>query len=194
MSASNGLLWTLLWALIGLLLTIGGTFIEAFTTSPPWTWAEQGLQTRSLGVTLQIGAVLLTGCLGGRNAGALAQIAYLALGLAGLPFFFQGGSLSYLQQPTFGYLLGFVPGAWLCGFLAFKIRPKLENLTASCLAGLLVIHAAGLLYLIGLFYVGASVPLIEAIGEYSLAPLPGQLVVICAVAIIAFALRQVMFY
>ncbi|MEO8892890.1 MAG: biotin transporter BioY, partial [Coleofasciculaceae cyanobacterium] len=39
----------LLWALIGLLLTIGGTFLEAFVTNPPWDWSGQGVHTVSLG-------------------------------------------------------------------------------------------------------------------------------------------------
>ncbi len=81
MSASN----QLLWSLIGLLLTISGTFVEVYVTSSPWNWSHDGIQTLSLGVTYQIGAVLLVGCLGGRNAGALSQIAYLVLGLTWFP-------------------------------------------------------------------------------------------------------------
>ena len=63
----------LLWALIGLLLTIAGTFVEAFATNFPWTWSNQGIHSQSLGITYQIAAVLLTGCVGGKNAGILSQ-------------------------------------------------------------------------------------------------------------------------
>jgi len=34
--------------------------------------------------------------------------------------FAQGGGIDYPKQPQFGYLLGFIPGAWVCGFLAFQ--------------------------------------------------------------------------
>lgn len=193
MSAPN----ELLWALIGLLLTIGGTFLEAFTTNPPWAWSGDGVHTVSLGVTYQIGAVLLTGCLGGKTAGALSQIAYIVLGL-NLPVFTQGGGLSYLREPSFGYLLGFVGGAWVCGFLAFRMPPRLESLAFSCICGLLTIHLYGLGYLIIFHTFGLSIngglSLMQAIVKYSIYPLPGQLVVVCAVTVLAFALRQLMFY
>lgn len=183
----------LLWALIGLLLTIGGTFVEASIASPSWNFGPDALQAQSLGVSYQIGAVLLVGCLGGKKAGALSQIAYLALGLAWLPVFTKGGGLHYLREPTFGYLLGFVPGAWVCGWLAFKVAPRLEFLAASCLAGLLSVHAIGLIYL-ALTYSFNQDQVLPAAVKYSLHPLPGQLAIACAVSVLAFILRQVMFY
>jgi biotin transport system substrate-specific component len=187
----------LLWALIGLLLTIGGTFLEAFVTNPPWDWSGQGVHTVSLGVSYQIGAVLLTACLGGKNAGALAQIAYIVLGLR-LQVFTGGGGISYLKEPTFGYLLGFIAGAWVCGFLAFRMRPRVESLAFSCICGLLTIHIYGVGYLI-IFHIFSptvikSLPLMQAILTYTIYMLPGQLVIICAVTVLAFALRKLMFY
>ena len=187
----------LLWAFIGLILTIGGTFLGASITSPPWSWENAGIQTYPLGVTCQIGAVLLASCLGGRNAGALSQIAYLALGLAGFPVFTQGGGIGYIREPMFGYLLGFVPGAWVCGSLAFKAPPRLESLTFSCLCGLLTVHIVGLVYLLCgyLFsWVNTTSPLLEAVLKYSYYALPGQLALTCAVTVLAFAIRHLMFY
>jgi biotin transport system substrate-specific component len=189
----------LLWAFIGLLLTIGGTFLEASVTDLPWHWNETGIPIHSLGVTYQIGAVLLVGCLGGKNAGALSQIAYLALGLTWLPVFSQGGGIAYLKLPSFGYLLGFVPGAWICGYLAFRQPPKLESLAFSCLCGLLVIHLVGIAYLVGNHYIllastEAFSPIVPDIQKYSLDPIPGQLALVCAATVLAFILRRIMFY
>jgi biotin transport system substrate-specific component len=188
----------LLWAVIGLILTIGGTFLEAFVTDSPWHWSQQGIPTYSLGITFQIGAVLLVGCLGGKNAGVLSQIAYLVLGLTSLPVFTQGGGIGYLKEPTFGYLLGFVPGAWLCGWLAFRMLPKLETLAVSCICGLMAIHLVGVSYLVcSQFFSWAgmkTVALMTALVQYSFYPLPAQLALVCAVSVLAFVLRQVMFY
>lgn len=188
----------LLWAFIGLLLTIGGTFLEASVTDLPWHWSESGITIHSLGVTYQIGAVLLVGCLGGKNAGALSQIAYLVLGLTWLPVFAQGGGIAYLKLPSFGYLLGFVPGAWLCGYLAFRQPPKLEFLAFSCLCGLLIIHLVGVGYLVFNHYILANPenvsPIVPDIQKYSLDPIPGQLALVCAVTVLAFILRRIMFY
>jgi biotin transport system substrate-specific component len=186
----------LLWAFVGLILTIGGTFLPAFVANPSVIWDHQSLQLQPLGVTYQIGAVLLIGCIGGKNAAILSQIAYLVLGLTLLPVFTQGGGLAYLQQPTFGYLLGFIPGAWICGWLAFKVKLRLESLAFSCLCGLISIHLIGLSYLTIAFLLKLTnlkgLSLAEAILKYSVYPLPGQLAIVCAVTVIAFFLRRLM--
>ncbi|MEO0456215.1 MAG: biotin transporter BioY [Cyanobacteria bacterium P01_A01_bin.114] len=191
----------LLWALIGLILTIGATWLEAFATLP-WIWFQPGTNFYPLGVNFQVGAVLFTGCMGGPNAAALSQIAYLSLGLVlyqtfGLQVFTQGGGLSYLREPQFGYLLGFIPAAWVCGFLAFRYGPKLERLALSCLGGLIFVHAVGTVYMLlayGLRWVETTKPLGAALMEYSVRALPGQLVVVCAVSVLAYVMRRLMFY
>ncbi len=193
----------LLWALIGLVLTIVATWMEAFILNPPWDWGQSGVALLSLGVSFQVGAVLLTGCVGGKNAAALSQIAYLVLGLAlfqvfEFPVFTQGGGLSYVREPGFGYLLGFVPGGWLCGYLAFQEPPKIESLAFSGLCGLGVIHVCGLVYLTFASLLGwlenVSTSYWELVLNYSILPLPGQLVVVCAVAVLSLALRHLLFY
>ncbi len=194
LAASN----QLLWSMIGLLLTMGGTFLEAYVTTLPWSWNQHGIQTFSLGVTYQIGGVLLVGCLGGKNAGALAQIAYLVMGLTLLPVFSEGGGIGYIKLLQFGYLLGFIPGAWICGLIAFKARPRLESLAFSCLCGLFTVHVCGIIYL-ALGYIfqwkgTEAQTLMQAILKYSWYALPGQLIVVCAVTVIAFILRHLMFY
>ncbi|MEO0809016.1 MAG: biotin transporter BioY, partial [Cyanobacteria bacterium J06643_4] len=54
----------LLWALIGLILTIGSTWLEAFVFKVPWgAWwngSGGGLEVYSLGVSFQVGAALFT--------------------------------------------------------------------------------------------------------------------------------------
>ncbi|MBD2663216.1 biotin transporter BioY [Richelia sinica] len=188
----------LLWSMIGLLLTMGGTFLEAYGTSLPWNWSQQGIKIFSLGVSYQIGAVLLVGCLGGKHAGALSQIAYLVMGLTLLPVFADGGGIGYVKLSQFGYLLGFVPAAWICGHFAFKARPQLETLAFSCFCGLLTVHLCGITYLIISYFFpwrgSDNLSLFEAIIRYSWLPLPGQFAVVCAVTFIAYILRQIMFY
>ncbi len=194
LAASN----QLLWSMIGLLLTMGGTFLEAYFTTLPFGWSKQGIQTFSLGVTYQIGAVLLVGCLGGKNAAALSQIAYLVMGLTLLPVFAEGGGIGYVKLAHFGYLLGFIPGAWLCGLFAFKARPRLETLAFSCLSGLFTVHICGISYLFISYFFhfkGTEIlSLTEAVLKYSWFVLPGQLVVVCAVTVLAYVLRHLMFY
>lgn len=186
----------ILWAAIGLILTIGGTFVQAYSISAPWFW-QRGIEVTTLGVSYQIGAVLLTACLGGKNAALLSQVTYIALGLIGLPIFDRGGGWAYLQQPNFGYLIGFIIGSWLCGWLAFKTLARLSSLILSCFLGLIIIHVTGIIYLTGLYYtvgLGDKInSLFQAISLYSVHPFSGQLAVICAVSLIAFIMRKLMF-
>jgi biotin transport system substrate-specific component len=184
----------LMWALTGLLLTIGGNFVQASFLGIGWGQVP----THLLGVSYQIGSVLLLSCLSGRNAAVMAQIAYIALGLAGFQIFSQGGGIGYLRELSFGYLLGFIPAAWVCGYFAFRALPKLEWLALCCLSGLLSIHVTGLVYL-SLLYGMHLAPALspswqQAIALYSGHPLPGQLAVVCAVTVIAFLVRRILVY
>lgn len=187
----------LLWAAIGIILTTIGTFLPAYTIAAPWSWLGNGIGVNTLGVSYQIGAVLLIACVGGKNAALLSQVSYVLLGLAGLPVFDRGGGLNYLLQPNFGYLLGFALGGWLCGWLAFQTLVRFSSLVASCLIGLLTIHIVGISYLTVMYFIsdlGEGIDsLFQAIAIYSLNPLPGQLAVLCAASLIAFSLRKLMF-
>lgn len=192
----------LLWALIGLILTIGSTWLEAFGFTIPLGEQGGGLEFYSLGVTFQVGAALFTGCMGGKNAAALSQIAYVALGVVlferfGFEVFAEGAGLGYLKEPVFGYLLGFIPAGWLCGKLAFPAKPTLERLALAALSGLLMVHLCGVTYLLlgHLFrWVKADPPLLTAIMDYSVMQIPGQVMVACAIALIAYAMRRALFY
>ena len=69
-------------------------------------------------MTMQTFVVLVLGAaLGWRMAGATV-LAYLVQGAAGLPVFAGGGGLAYLTGPTGGYLVGFLAGAVVVGWLA----------------------------------------------------------------------------
>ncbi|MFY0609455.1 MAG: biotin transporter BioY [Candidatus Atelocyanobacterium thalassa] len=185
----------LLWTIIGLLLTIFSVFAEA---SIVWNFRGEDVSHLSLGITLQIGAVLLTGCMGGKNAGFLSQISYLLLGLFLYPIFINGGGLQYFRDPTFGYILGFAPGAWLCGWLSFKYKTKLEILLMSTISGLLAIHIFGLTYLF-IFWmlkplVLSTPDLLNLMMNYSIDSIFSQLTIACATAFLAFILRHILFY
>jgi biotin transport system substrate-specific component len=70
-------------------------------------------------ITGQTFAVLLTGVLLGSKRGVLAILLYLFEGISGLPVFAGAGyGLVKLTGPTGGYLIGFVPAAYISGRLA----------------------------------------------------------------------------
>ncbi len=69
-------------------------------------------------VTLQTLFVILAGALLGPSLGAASQLAYLGMGMAGLPVFAGGFGLAYLAGPTGGYLLAFPATAFVAGIVA----------------------------------------------------------------------------
>ncbi len=100
-------------------------------------------------VTLQTLAVLMAGCLLGSGRGALAVIAYLGEGFAGLPVFFGGtAGISHLLGPTGGYLLGFVAAAFVAGLFAERgaARSRLGTLV-MLIIGNVVLYVPGVIWL-----------------------------------------------
>jgi biotin transport system substrate-specific component len=91
-------------------------------------------------ITLQVLAVLLAGLALGSRGGAASQLTYLGMIAVGLPFTASGlaGPAAFFS-PTAGYLLAFVPAAFVVGALA---RPGWRTALAV-LAGIAVIYVGG---------------------------------------------------
>ena len=99
-------------------------------------------------ITMQTLAVLLSGALLGSKRGALSQLTYLSIGLAGLPWFARGGGMAYIMSPTFGYIIGFVLAAYLVGYLAEKgLDRSLKTAILALLIGNIILYIPGLLWL-----------------------------------------------
>lgn len=112
--------------------------------------------------------VVLAGAMLGAKMGALSMLVYLLMGLVGLPVYEKPpfGGPAYVLQPTFGFLLGFIAGAYVTG----KLIPNdgkagfIRYLAAS-LAGVTAIYIVGLpyLYIILNFYLGKSFPVMQVL-------------------------------
>jgi biotin transport system substrate-specific component len=90
----------------------------------------------------------MAGILLGSKAGALSQLIYVCIGLAGFPVFTSGGGFTYIYKPTFGFLIGLIFAAYVIGFIIEKAK------TASVLTYIVAIFAGlFVLYLIGIPYV-----------------------------------------
>lgn len=94
-------------------------------------------------VTLQTLAVVLCACILGWKLGTLSVLLYLILGAAGLPVFANfGAGLGAVIGPTGGFLIGFLPLAFLTG--VGKEKKGLWRLWMAAL-GLASCHALGIL-------------------------------------------------
>lgn len=98
--------------------------------------------------TLQPIIVYLAGSILGSKRALQSQLVYIFVGLAGLPVFTQGGGLTYVLQPTFGYLVGFAIGAFVIGYIIERggNEPSRIRFVMANLIGTLVIYAIGAPY------------------------------------------------
>lgn len=127
--------------------------------------------------TMQTFFVGLAGMLLGKKLGAASALLYMFIGLVGLPVFTQGGGVGYVLKPTFGYIVGFVLGAYVTGAIARKVRePSHKRLFAAALAGLGTIYTVGTayFYLMSNFYLGNSISIGTALLYCFVVFLPGD--------------------
>ncbi|QIB27738.1 biotin transporter BioY [Caloranaerobacter azorensis] len=116
--------------------------------------------------TLQFLFCAYAGTLLGSRLGLISQLLYVGIGLAGVPIFTKGGGISYIFQPTFGYLIGFI----LCAYVIGKLTENLKEITfikyfVIVVAGLMIVYGIGVpyLYLIVNYYLGKDMTFRQAI-------------------------------
>lgn len=95
-------------------------------------------------VTFQAFFAVLAGLLLGPKKSLIALLLYMLLGLFGLPVFAKGGGFAYVLIPSFGFILAFIPGGMLTGFL---YKTKKMNKYLSSVLGIIVIYLVGTPYM-----------------------------------------------
>ena len=97
--------------------------------------------------TLQTLFVILAGFVLGSRDVMFSQVAYMFIGLIGLPVFTGGGGFSYIFQPSFGYIVGFCFGAFAAGLMMSRFRTiSTWKVWASGIVGLLPVYIIGMAY------------------------------------------------
>lgn len=146
-------------------------------------------------ITFQVSFATLAGLLLGKKYGALSVLLYVVLGLIGLPVFAKGGGIGYVMQPTFGYLLGFIGGAFIAGAVANKVeKPSLWRLIWANVAGLAAVYAIALVYvyLLSNFVLGTALGVGPLLMNYFLLFIPGDLAVGIGCAFLAKRLLPIL--
>ncbi len=138
--------------------------------------------------TMQTFFIVLAGMLLGKKLGAASALVYLAIGLVGIPVFTQGGGVGYVLKPSFGYLIGFVVGAYITGAVARKAEnPSFGRLLSAALLGLLAVYVIGTAYFYFLsnYYLGNQVSVWTAVLYCFLVFVPGDLAKSAVAALIS---------
>jgi biotin transport system substrate-specific component len=100
-------------------------------------------------ITGQTFGVLLIGGILGSQIGIMSIILYLLEGISGLPVFAGiGAGPAYLLGPTGGYLLGFIPAAFITGLIIENLNEvKLYKTFTATFIGTALIFIFGLSWL-----------------------------------------------
>ena len=109
----------------------------------------------------------------------------------GLPIFTGGGGLGYVFQPSFGFLLGLIPAAWVIGMVS-RGEPGPVRVALAALAGLGVLYLVGLPYLWFILnvYLDKAMALPALLWSGMLIFLPGDFLKIAGVTALYRLLRR----
>lgn len=142
-------------------------------------------------ISLQFLFTAMAGLLLGAKYGAISQAVYVLVGLCGAPVFSLGGGFGYIFEPTFGFVLGLIPGAYVAGKAAKRPLTARAAIWAASLA-LLAVYAVGLGYLalIANGYLGKGLSLRQIMMSGMLIYLPGDCVKIAAAGILCPAIAR----
>jgi biotin transport system substrate-specific component len=137
-------------------------------------------------ITAQTLGVMLAGIILGPRHGALAVLLFLFVVLLGAPLLAGGrGGLGVLFGPSVGFLLGFVPAAFVSGLVMERLkswRVFAAALVAAVAGGIVVEYASGVLGLMAV----ARMNLLQALVATAVF-LPGDLLKALATAFVAEA-------
>ena len=117
------------------------------------------IPTGIIPLTLQTMMVIIAGILLRPKEILASYGVYFLMGFVGLPVFASGGGLSYVLQPSFGFLLSFPFAACLISALRHKYElTHFYQLYPLCLCALCFIYliGCGYMYLIFNYYMGSA--------------------------------------
>jgi biotin transport system substrate-specific component len=132
----------------------------------------------SVPITLQFLFIALSGILLGPYLGALSQLIYVVLGLVGVPLFTAGGGLTYIFNPGFGYLIGFIIGPIIIGKVCEGSKKQsFIRMFLGCILGVLAIYMIGVPYMFMILkcVVHANITFSKALVVGFLVFLPGDI-------------------
>lgn len=140
--------------------------------------------------TMQTFGVFLSVGLLGRKRGTFAVLIYMLLGLVGLPVFsgFQGGP-GVLLGITGGYIVGFLPGAWVMGSLQRVLGHSFRRMILAMGLGLLICYGFGTIWYVWVYMRGGGAQCIAAMQSCVLPYLLPDCGKICLAAVVVRRVR-----
>ena len=138
-------------------------------------------------INLQPFFVVLAGLMLGGKKGAFSVLGFVLLGLTGVPVFTHGGGISYVLQPTFGFMLGYIFAALIIGGISSSGKPTVRRYTMAGLCGLAAVYGVGLVYYwcISRYYLQSDIGVWTMLVSCFFVPLPKDIVMCIPAAVLA---------
>lgn len=95
----------------------------------------------------QVPVLLFSVALLGAACTMTSAFFYIVLGLTLIPIFGLGGGFNYVLQPSFGYILAFVPAALIAGGILYRNHSP-KNMFKATITAVLLIHILGFFYML----------------------------------------------
>ena len=178
-------------AITGLMLVIVCSMLPSYIILPQ---KDLSLSFIPLQNSWQLQGLLLISLLCGPRIGTISAISYLLIGLFYLPIFHGGGSVGYILTDEFGYLLGFVPAAWACGFLT-RQNSKVNLISYSFYSALAlcIVHIVGIIYIFtGSIFGIWTDSISDLILINTLIPFPSQLLLCISISLVSIILKRIL--
>lgn len=125
------------------LIALFAALTAALSVFPPITLPLIGVP-----ITAQSMGPMLAGAVIGARRGALAMCLVVALVALGLPILSGGrGGLGVFAGPTVGFLLGWIPAAYVTGLLhelGWKKLTAIRSFSFAVIGGIIVLYGAGI--------------------------------------------------
>jgi len=133
------------------------------------------IETPAMSFTLQFLFVILAGLVLGKKDGIVCVSAYILIGLLGIPVFARGGGLAYVVQPSFGYIMAFLPTVFIAGCFS---KSKKGAQFGGLLVALIVEYLIGAVYywLVSKLYLGDDIGMRQIMTYCVLLILPADLI------------------
>lgn len=140
--------------------------------------------------SLQTLVVMLAGLLLSPRSAAFSMAAYVLMGLIGLPVFTTGGGPSYVFQPSFGYLLGFILAAPIISSIVHK-NDSVPFLIFATTVGTLIISVLGIAYfaIINVAFLSQTLSFQQLMGMFTIT-LPLDIVKMIMAIMLAVPMRR----
>lgn len=137
-------------------------------------------------LTFQTVIAVLSGLLLGWQKGMIAMAVYMLMGLIGIPVFAGADcGFSYMLKPSFGYIIGFIVAAGVCGMF-YNRSKKLWQIIVLAFSGFLANYIVGMPYFIAVWQLNGYPELWANVVTYNILYMPKDAALSLLAALLAW--------